>query len=267
MVCQKGQLVLAELLLEYGANPNACVNDGLTPLIRAARVGNLDLVQLLLKPRTDIHDTVADSNNEDRFHENPWGTNIYHYDQQSMNALMHACAENNEDVARFLASGSIHSKSRIIGYVNDYKVDPALWYASAHGSAGIVKFLMDECGAIASYRKHPTVYSSTPLEEASQWGHVETVRALLERSGSDPRSRSGQKARSMANRSGYHKVVELLDEWRDRYESIEHSSFPLALLPRLLSKKNDCAHRLLCNHAGGIICNYHNNSRGKTISS
>lgn len=267
VVCQKGQLTLAQLLLEHGANPNACVNDGLTPLIRAARAGNLNLVQLLLQP---CNTTITKSNDEKSFHENQWGTNVYHYDQQSMNALMHACAENKEDVVRFLASGGIrdndnhnhqNNKSRIVHYVNNYKVDPALWYASAHGSTGIVKFLMDDCGAIASYRKNPTVYSSTPLEEASQWGHVSTVKALLERSGSDPRSRSGQKARSMANRSGYHNVVKLLDEWKDRYDRIETSSFALGLLPQLLSKKQDCAHRLLCNHAGGIVCAYQNNRR------
>jgi len=274
LACQQGDIAVSRLLLEHRADPNACGNDGLTPMIRASRVGNLEMVKLLLTPpptTTTTTITINDSEKNDHqhstssFHKNQWGTNLYHYDQQSMNALMHACAENHESVVRFLVHGGKNGLCAIAHYVNHYRVDPALWYASAHGSASIVKFLMDECRATASYRKDPTVYSSTPLEEASQWGHAATVKVLLERSGSDPRTREGQKARTQAERSGHAKVVELLDVWRHRMDKIETSSFSLGLLPRLLSRKAESAHRILCNHADGLIC-YHwrcNNNNNK----
>merc|ERR1712194_486608 len=140
---------------------------------------------------------------------------------------------------------------------NDYRDDPALWYASAHGSTNIVKFLMDDCFATASYRKNPNIYSSTPLEEASQWGHVSTVQVLLGRSGSDPRSRAGQKARTQAEQSGHCEIVRLLDAWKERMELIEAGSFPLGLLPLLMSRKADMAHRILCSHADGLCCHRH----------
>ena len=272
LACQQGDIAVSRLLLEHGADPNVCGNDGLTPLIRASRVGNLEIIKLLLTPPTTTTITINDSekNGHQRstssFHKNQWGTNLYHYDQQSMNALMHACAENHESVVRFLVHGGKNSLCAIGHYVNHYRVDPALWYASAHGSASIVKFLMDECRATASYRKDPTVYSSTPLEEASQWGHAATVKVLLERSGSDSRTRAGQKARTQAERSGHAKVVELLDVWRDRMDKIEASTFPLGLLPRLLSRKAESAHRILCNHADGLICYHHGRRSNNNIN-
>jgi len=205
-------------------------------------------------------DEIDESDESDNgFHRNKWGTDVCHYDQQSMNALIHACAENEEAVVRFLATGGSTSSTKrassfaISKFVNDYRVDPALWYASAHGNATIVKFLMDECGAKASYRKDPAVYSSTPLEEASQWGHSETVQVLLERFGSDPRTCSGQKARTQAERSGHSKVVELLDGWRHHSEQIEEASFSMGILPVVLSKRTNSVHRILCNHAGGVF--------------
>lgn len=266
MACLQSRHELVRTLLEHGADPNACGNDGITPLIRAARSGNLELVELLLLPLEDESDNCGDKKTySSGLHRNQWGTDVCRYDQQSMNALIHACAENEEAVVRFLASGgngdNRASSSAIAKFVNDYKVDPALWYASAHGNATIVRFLMDECGARASYRKNPAVYSSTPLEEASQWGHASTVSVLLERLGSDPRTPSGQKARVQAERSGHSKVVELLDGWRNHSETIEAASFSMGILPLVLSKRPNSVHRILCNHAGGL---FGRKSRGDT---
>ena len=288
--CLDNNNELARLLLEHGADPNECSNDGLTPLIRMARIGNLEMVKLLLllpdKEPSNKGPTInrqaslsqqqqQQQQQQQRLHaNNRWGTDIYHYDQQSMNALMHACAENHEEIVRYLllegsndvgsplttttrsSSIDFQQQQRIIHYVNHYRVDPAVWYASAHGAASIVKFLLDECGAIVNYRINPNVYSSTPLEEACQWNHVETCKVLLSRPGSDPRTRTAQRARIQAERSGHQNVVELLNLWTKRLNTLEKEDsccFSLAVLPKLLSRVGESTrHKILCHHACGI---------------
>jgi len=326
--CQAGNRELALLLLEHGADPNACGNEGLTPLIRMARRGNLEMVRLLLEPgigggetgSTAIASTAMapavtagatlprcpyaaaphrgrllpnpsaqrdhDSNDNNtngssdgygNFHKNRWGTDVFRYDQQAMNALIHACTDNHEPVVRFLCSGG--PRGLVSRFVNDYKVDPALWYASAHGNASIVRFLMDSCGARAEYRKDPTVYSSTPLEEASEWGHSSAVEVLLEREGSDPRSPTGRKARLLAGRAGYAAVVKVLDKWKNRLNGLEScldggvdgcrrrpttggesgtdEGLSPGLLPFVLSKtarRYDLAYQILSGHVHSLCC-------------
>lgn len=203
---------------------------------------------------------------------NRWGTDLFRYDQQAMSALIHACTENKLAVARYLVHHvSCHNlnANAATDFVNDYKVDPAVWYASAHGNASIVRFLMDECGARTEYRKDPTVYSSTPLEEACEWGHDDVVQVLLEREGSDPRTVSGRKARALAARAGYHKVVERMDAWKHRLDAVEEwvnsnenddegrDSHPLAFLPSVLeqcARRSDLVYRIVSRHVINIVC-------------
>jgi len=113
---------------------------------------------------------------------------------------------------------------------------------------------MDEGGARADYRKDPTVYSSTPLEEASQWGHASAVAVLLARPGSDPRSESGRKARIAAERAGHACVAELLDAWEDRWNDLEEASLPAGFLPLALSRSTtpETRYAILRNHAGNL---------------
>jgi len=272
--CLDNNTDLARLLLEHRADPNECSNDGLTPLIRMARIGNLEMVRLLLEPNISSRLMQPQIPNQRLHEDNRWQTNIYHYDQQSMNALMHACAENHEDIVRYLlledgddaapGASTTSTKNSIIDfqqqqliqhYVNHYRVDPAVWYASAHGAASIVKFLLDDCGAIVNYRTNPNVYSSTPLEEACQWNHIETCKVLLSRPGSDPRTRTAQRAKIQAERSGHQQIVELLDIWTKRLNTLEKedSCFTLSVLPKLLSRVGDSTrHKILCHHACGI---------------
>lgn len=247
--------------------------------------------------------TKSDSNSKNNLHRNRWGTDVYRYDQQAMNALIHACTENHEAVVRFLVKkcreSSKEEKAKFVmtaqrwsrrlvtDFVNDYKVDPALWYASAHGNSNIVKLLMDACGARAEYRKDPTIYSSTPLEEASEWGHSSTVKVLLEREGSDPRSKTGKKARALAAGAGYVAVVTCLDAWKHRLDQLDaflvvedlraddddrtandtasvnsgcnKRSYRLApgLLPPVFNKitrRYDLTYRLLCRHVDIVCC-------------
>eukprot|EP00532_Pseudo-nitzschia_australis_P010479 CAMPEP_0168244120 /NCGR_PEP_ID=MMETSP0140_2-20121125/24437_1 /TAXON_ID=44445 /ORGANISM="Pseudo-nitzschia australis, Strain 10249 10 AB" /LENGTH=452 /DNA_ID=CAMNT_0008179573 /DNA_START=18 /DNA_END=1373 /DNA_ORIENTATION=- len=251
IACQCNNTSLVRLLLDFGANPNACNLDGdrQTPLIRMAKVGNLNVIKVLLTTSTT---SITSTSNKFEY-----GTDVYRYDQQAMSALIHACTEDHLEVAQYLVNavgggrfdsrgsdgGSNDDTQRIVAtsstvvadFVNDYKVDPPLWYASAHGNHRIVQFLMDDCGAKANYRAtnnnnikknyDPNVYSSTPLMEASEWGHVAVVELLLEREGSynsmNATTATGQKARALAARAGYTRVVEWMDLWTSRLKKLE----------------------------------------------
>lgn len=181
---------LVELLLQHGANVNTQAADGKTPLIQMARSGNLPLLQLLLD----------------------WGAHVHIYDEQAKNALMYACSENRLNIVQYLLSlPTVH--------VNDYKVDTPLWHACAAGHVEIVQQLLYH-GAQIEYRLDGTIYSTTPLMEACEWGHDQVVELLLHH-GADVTSRTGRKALTLAQRSGYHKAVQCMERWKKRLEGLE----------------------------------------------
>jgi hypothetical protein len=212
---------------------NICAGDRCTPLIRSAKKGNLPIVQLLLE------------------HPVSRGVvNVHHYDQQAMNALMHACTENHYEVAEYLIKNT-HLN------VNDYKVDTPIWYAAAHGNAKIVELLVQN-GAKIEYRREGTIYSSTPLMEACEWGHLEVVKTLLEY-GANPTNKTGRKALKLAKEPGYHQVVELMEQWSRRVtglESVAENGGQASLLPLVLckaAKRLDLMFRIV-RQSGDSIC-------------
>ena len=246
MACHYQNYGLVRLLLEMGhADPNRCGNDGVTPLIRMAKIGDLPMVQLLLFCGED-NDDNEDNHHTSSTRNNRWGTDIYKYDQQSMNALIHACTENHEPVVRYLLDysrrphrRSTSSSSSSIDYVNDFKVDPPIWYASAHGNTGIVQVLIEEYNAKIHYRLLPTIYSSTPLMEACEWGHLDAVQVLLQYdddltsstlavSDNDTitttttasATATVQIAKELARSAGYTAVVRCIDTWIIKVQNI-----------------------------------------------
>jgi len=226
--------------------------DRRTPLIHMAKRGNLPLVRLLVEQG---------------------GADILRYDQQAMNPLMHACTENHHHVVKYLldhyASCNPSVKARV-DYVNHYKVDTAIWYASAHGHADIVTLLIDR-GAKIEYRLDGTVYSSTPLMEACQWGHLDVVRVLLEH-GADPSNKTGDKALKMAKSAGYQQVVDLMTRWARKLRALEEFAIgsdsnattrltpsPPSLLPMIFTmaaKRYDLVFRIVCQRGDMIGYSY-----------
>lgn len=67
-------------LLDLGANPNAPDNNGITPVLLAADVGRVDILEELIGHDGDIH----------------------HQDSRGRTALVHAASENRRDAIRFL---------------------------------------------------------------------------------------------------------------------------------------------------------------------
>jgi ankyrin repeat protein len=183
------------------------------------------------------------------------------YDEQAKNALMHACSEGHVDVVRLLIDYAVQFKRMMMmmnqqqrqqhqyfvknnchdcpsiddetntaediwkrkyasKIVNSYKVDTALWYACGHGHTDVVRLLVD-CGALPEYRADGTIYSSTPLMEASEWGHLGVVKLLLSQDGTDPRSATGRKAARLASEPGYTSVVTEMEIWTKRLNGLD----------------------------------------------
>jgi ankyrin repeat protein len=78
--CKCGAVASAELLLEYGANPNGSKNGKHRPLVEASSQGHVGLVRALLRRRADVDAT---------------GNNGY-------TALLQACSSNHWGVAQLL---------------------------------------------------------------------------------------------------------------------------------------------------------------------
>lgn len=212
--CNLENLELAKLLIGKGARVNVCTGDRKTPLMNMAKLGNTQLIELLLDA----------------------GADIWSYDEQAMNALIHACSEGKLQAVELLLERGAN--------VNDYKVDPPIWYACARGHVEIVNLLIAR-GAKIEYRLDGTIYSTTPLMEACEWGHYAAVKELLE-NGADACGRTGRKAKILAQKSGYHEVVALMDVWQKRLKEIEANAcnLPPTLLPNILSltaKRHDLA--------------------------
>ena len=54
LAAENGSASISEALLNAGANPNAAVGAGQTPLMAAARTGSLETVRLLLAKGADV---------------------------------------------------------------------------------------------------------------------------------------------------------------------------------------------------------------------
>ena len=98
-----------------------------------------------------------------------------------------------------------------------YWITVVIWYASAHGNTGIVQVLIEEYNAKIHYRLLPTIYSSTPLMEACEWGHLDVVQVLLQYdddlTSTTTTTATVQIARELARSAGYTAVVRCIDTW------------------------------------------------------
>jgi ankyrin repeat protein len=137
---------IVALLLEYGANPNACTVRGVTPLHKAA--AQPAILAMLLEAGADIE------------HADDLGRTPLHWAVQSRAA---------ESVAVFLGAGAAVDVGSIDG-------ETPLHVAARVGAADIAAGLVLR-GAAPDAR---AAYGVTPLHIAARQGHVQVVVALLE---------------------------------------------------------------------------------------
>ena len=154
---------MIEALLDAGADPNAVLGEGETPLMTAARTGNTAAVRLLAVRGANVNATEA------------W---------RGQTALMWAAAENHEAVARLLIElgadvnvRSTHYEFPALtggngGIIHDRAEGglTALMFAARQGSIETTERLL---AAGADVNASEPQYGFTPLQTAIFNGHYE----------------------------------------------------------------------------------------------
>lgn len=163
LALEKGNVDLAEALLEKGAGVEDSDDLGKTPIMYAAQSKNADLVHLLLEQGAKV--TVADP---------AVGT-----------ALCWAAAFGDEDsvVALIDAGAPIEEPARMTGFT------PLIWAAGV-GNAGAVQAIVDAGASLESVDLTPV--GATALMHAARTGRVDNI-AILIKAGADIEARSRAK--------------------------------------------------------------------------
>jgi len=174
-----------KLLLEKGANPNIASINGQTPLMFAARAGNLEAMELLLAKKADP--LAVDGN--------------------GAVALMGAAASRNAEAVKLLLEhgAGVNAKTKRNG--------TAISGAASRGAEDVVKLLLEE-GAevnIRDYQGHSPLLFAAMSESMS----AATVRMLLEKGAKTDVSGHGvsgpeETPRSLAGKRGENEVARLL---------------------------------------------------------
>lgn len=214
---------IASTLLSLGADANAVNRFGWTPLMSAASLGHTETVRVLLRRGADTR--VQDGSGK--------------------TALRLAEQANHSDIVAMLKSPSIQNKlpapvgnpgPNVRSAPNSAKPSPPSGDAKANptppasgtssastndlnrqllvaAESGSTPEVINLIRSGAAVNTHDPVYGATPVINAAARGHLETLRALLERGG-DPNSTdsAGRTALMEAAVGGYSDVVRLLIE-------------------------------------------------------
>ena len=150
VVVRRGDSKIASLLLSAGADVNAVSGSlGCVPLVDAARVGDLDMVQLLVKHAAKVNGK----------------------DSKGATALFWAAANDHVDVARYLIK---HGAEVNVSAAGD-DGDSALMMATIRGNTGMVQYLIS-AGAKVNGRNR---FGGTPLQWAAGLGYVDVAQYLI----------------------------------------------------------------------------------------
>jgi ankyrin repeat protein len=194
----KGQLAMAKLLLNHGADPTGPDRFGHSAVHTAALYNRITILNVLLAQGADPNQ-ISDRRHQDE--QLGW----YFY-----GTPLHVAAMNNSiEATRVLLA---HGAGRDECWVD--KRTP-LFYAAASGSADVARVLL-QAGAHPNAREDLSSYSTrldyTPLHYAASNGHHEVIKVLLEY-GADPSLRECQRnltALELARNEGHESVVALL---------------------------------------------------------
>lgn len=202
LASQNGHIATVSVLLENGANVNLSENNGLTALYQASQRGDTKVVKMLLEK----------------------GAEVNHQRDGGMTPLIRASQEGHTEVVKILLQNGAK-----VNYQMDDGVTPLI-QASLLGHTEVVKILLEngadvnhqrdslvkillDAGAIRNKDDHSRDRDSgvTSLFLASQAGHTEVVKALLEKGARvDLPSSNNWMPLHAASQNGHEAVVKLL---------------------------------------------------------
>jgi ankyrin repeat protein len=207
---------IVKLLLIWGANSNAQIENGITMLHVASQRGYVKVVEALLEHNADVNRTVK-KNDVTPLHIAAY---VDHLDVEAIlrfiagmdskndgKTALHFAAQGHLDVVKILLkfSASIDSK-----YENGRT---ALHLAAERGHLGVVKILLKFGASIDSRHK----YGSTPLHFAAEQGHLDTVEVLIKFGAIiDSKDEAGDTPLHIASDEGHKQtVIALLEHGSD----------------------------------------------------
>ncbi|XP_034050722.1 ankyrin repeat and SOCS box protein 2-like isoform X2 [Thalassophryne amazonica] len=166
-------------LLQAGADPDISSKDKETPLYKACKLENVDMVRLILS----------------------YGPTVTQRCGRSWTAFHEAVSKNNTEICEMLLGAGA-----AINPPNTYSVAPLI-VAAQQGQMRVLCYLIDK-GANVNMQ---TCDGATALHEASKYGHKEIVNILLSKNAdANKPTNSGLLPLHTAAKQGHHEIVSLL---------------------------------------------------------
>ena len=191
-----GSPAVVRMLLAKGADPDAKDGLGETPLEQAARLDQIEVVDLLLPPgaaaRSDLLSGAVVKGQTDLVKVLlEHGAEVNARSSQGATPLDDAALKGRVEVARLLLQHGADVKAR-----NSYGGTP-LHDAALGGHADVVELLLENGAAIDARDDS----GATPLYQAAAWGRLEVVDLLL-RKGADAAHSGARRRHSGAGGAG-----------------------------------------------------------------
>ncbi|MDO5582135.1 MAG: ankyrin repeat domain-containing protein [Planctomycetia bacterium] len=177
LLIEKNEADKVRLILEHddGSNAKFVMSNGWTPAFTAVKMGNLEVLKMLLEKGANLQTTAIDG----------------------MNLLQYACFKGNREIVQFLLEKGLNPNMR--GTNNT----PAYFYSC--GKPEILKMMLKH-GADVSLRNN---VKGTAMHFAAANGALESVRLLVE-AGADANAKdnNGETPQVIARAGGFKAVVE-----------------------------------------------------------
>ena len=181
-VARTGNLDIAKLLVDKGANIDLNVRGDGTALITASEYGHLDMVKYFVSKGADVNRKFPNQGNaliaasgngylDVMKYLISEGVDINHYSPNQGNALIAAAHSDNVDAVKYLVN-----KGMDINFISPNQGN-ALIVASNNGQLETVKYLIAQGSKVNKISSN----QGTPLISAANNGHLNTVAYLLEK--------------------------------------------------------------------------------------